>query len=1151
MKHVLSVSFFLLFLQFLSLSNFAQQSGYNISFQHLTTDKGLPSNITYSLTQDSAGFIWIATSDGLARYDGYNTKVFRRSDQSNSIRDNFIYDVFVDIKSNIWIGTNYRGLYLYNPVKEDFIKIDIPLAGHDNAPLGTIRKIRQDSSGMLWLCTQSNGVILFNPDTYASEHLYYDNTNQNSIASDEVIDVGFDIAGNTWLAHRDSGITILNADRELIGNFKHTPYSKYKLPNNSINTIYTTPEGITFVGTRNSACYFNISDSTFNTLTNSETFSFHYNRQNQLFIGSSDGIYVLKGTEKVNHYRHIPTNSNSLTNNLIRHCYEDNSGVMWFCTRAGGVNYFYPKKKMFQVYRHNSSDKHSLSHNLIRSFSHDAAGNLWVGTVQNGIDILSAEDGKFYNIFNGSFQGLHFRSNSIVKLYSDKSKNMWIGTWGDGVFLLKRGTSEFIPISKGKTSSDIILDIFEDSQGNIWIGTENGLDIYNPESKAFRQFVYDDNDTNSIAPFGIQSNCIVEDIHGDFWVGSYGGLSHFSRRNVSDSIFNDEFNIRKYSSESPDSTRLSENRIISLNYNGEVYPNKLMVGTYGGGLQVVLFDKQGVEVIKSYTTYNGLSNNVIYASQTDKSGNIWMSTSYGLTKFDAENYVFKTYGLNDGLQDYQFFWGASLIDTAGYFYFGGVSGYNKFHPDSILDDKFIPPVVFTEFRIYNKPVSVGEELNNRIILTESINSIDKIKLTHKESMFSISFSSLHYAFSEDNLYEYMLEGFDKEFIRVGHDQRIATYTNLDAGTYTFMVKGSNFDGAWNPELKTLTIKIIPPFRKTIFFRILVILLAVIFTGSFFLFRMAQIRHMGIVLKQSVEDKTFELNASNQLLKEQAHELQTTNDQLLERTTELHDINALLEARQQKVEEQSEELRIQAETLRDTNTELELANAAKDKFFSILSHDLKNPFNYILGSSEILFRQFQKLSDEKKLSYSRRIYTTAESTYALLENLLTWSRTQRKKIIPEPIKLKVFDVIDQSIQILEGRMKSKEITLESDIDKNLTVFFDNNMIHAVVRNILTNAVKFTRRKGKIKILAEEAGPNTTIRFSDDGIGMSKEKLASLFLIDKTVSVVGTEGETGTGLGLILSNEFVLANNGTLKIESEENEGTTVILTVPSK
>jgi signal transduction histidine kinase len=169
----------------------------------------------------------------------------------------------------------------------------------------------------------------------------------------------------------------------------------------------------------------------------------------------------------------------------------------------------------------------------------------------------------------------------------------------------------------------------------------------------------------------------------------------------------------------------------------------------------------------------------------------------------------------------------------------------------------------------------------------------------------------------------------------------------------------------------------------------------------------------------------------------------------------------------------------------------------------------------------------------------------------LENLLTWSRTQRKKIIPEPIKLKVFDVIDQSIQILQGRMKSKEITLESDIDKNLTVFFDNNMIHAVVRNILTNAVKFTRRKGKIKILAEEAGPNTTIRFSDDGIGMSKEKLASLFLIDKTVSVVGTEGETGTGLGLILSNEFVLANNGTLKIESEENEGTTVILTVPSK
>ena len=1129
----------------------SQKVASDINFKHLNTEKGLPSNITYSLTQDSTGFIWIASSDGLARFDGYSTKIFRRGMKSTDLQDNFIYDVFVDSKSRIWVGTNYNGLFLYDPVTEAFSHVSINLARNNNSDLVTVRKIREGPKGKLWLATQTDGVIVLDPESYRFDHLVRQPDGLNGIVSNEIIDIAFDNHKHAWIASRDSGITVLDTARNKLINFTEKNLNTKGNFYNTINSLYYGANNTMYIGTRSAAIAFQAEDSSFTSLVDKETYAFLVSKQNGLYIGTSEGIFIAEENEQqMRQYRNVSAYPNSLSNNLIRYVFEDNSGVIWFCTRAGGVNYFYPSRKEFETFSHDPAQPNSLSHNLIRSFAHDGDGNLWVATVQNGIDILSAEDQKFYNINTDSFNGIRFQNTSLVKLFTDRNKNIWIGTWGQGLFKLDRGSKTIRPVAYGKFTSNIILDIYEDSQGNMWIGTENGLDIYNPTTDKIRSFMHNPDRENTITPFGVQSNCIVEDINGDFWVGNYGGLNYLKRKHFSERIFDDDFLITNYTNASEKHIKLNDNRIINIEYKQDIYPDKLIVGSYGGGLHVVHFEENGAELIKVYTTVNGLSNNVVYASLIDSRGDIWISTTYGLTKFDARQYRFKSYGPNDGLQDYQFFWGASMIDSVGNLYFGGVSGYNKFHPQKIVDDDYIPPVVLTDLRIFNRSIKVGDTINKRIILQESINEIEMIELGPHENMFSIGFSALHFAYPEDNSYEYMLEGFDDDYIAAHPDQRLATYTNLDAGTYTFKVRGSNFDGLWNPIDKKLKIKITPPFRKTLTFRILVILLTALVTGSYFLLKLRQEKHLGSILQRSVEEKTSELNKSNKLLQLQAKELVTANRQLTERSNKLNEINEQLEKRQQKVEDQAEELRSQAEVLQSTNIELEKSNAAKDKFFSILSHDLKNPFSFILGSSEVLYRQFKKLPEDKKQSYAKRIYNAAESTYNLLENLLTWSRTQRKKIVPDPIKIKVFDVVNQCIQVLDGKIKSKELSIERKIDDSLIVIADNNMLYTIILNILTNAIKFSNIKGSIQLSATRKNQFVEIVIKDDGVGMSKEKVSSLFQIDKTVSTEGTKGETGTGLGLILCHEFVTANNGHIAVSGEEGKGTTVSISLPT-
>jgi len=533
-----------------------------------------------------------------------------------------------------------------------------------------------------------------------------------------------------------------------------------------------------------------------------------------------------------------------------------------------------------------------------------------------------------------------------------------------------------------------------------------------------------------------------------------------------------------------------------------------------------------------FTIADGLPNDVFNGILIDNKNNLWLSTNKGITRFNHVSKTIKNLDLLDGLQGNQFIHGSYFMSSSGKMYFGGLNGYNSFYPDDIQDNKFEPPVYITDLLIYFKEVQINEEGSP---LTKSITETDKIVLTHKQSVITFRYTALNYLNSEKNQYAYQLEGFDKEWNHVG-SRREVTFTNLDPGSYLFRVKASNNDGIWNEEGRSIAITIRPPWWQTLVFKIAALLFVLALLAGFYFYRVSQLNKQKIDLEKLVKERTGEIEEKNRMLTKQAAELNETN--------------TLLEERQLKIEEQTEELMTQKENLEEVNAHLKELNSTKDKFFSIIAHDLKNPFNTILGFSELLNMKYNRLSEEKKLRYLEVIFSSSKNIYNLLENLLQWARTQTDKIAFEPIVFSLKQLVEQNLNLLKENITTKKINIEHKIEDSCDVYADRNMINTVIRNLLTNAIKFTHSGGDIAINSLRKDGHIEISIKDSGIGMSAEEIKNIFRVDANFSRSGTDGETGTGLGLILCKEFIVKNGGTIWVESTPGQGSIFSFTIPA-
>jgi signal transduction histidine kinase len=421
-------------------------------------------------------------------------------------------------------------------------------------------------------------------------------------------------------------------------------------------------------------------------------------------------------------------------------------------------------------------------------------------------------------------------------------------------------------------------------------------------------------------------------------------------------------------------------------------------------------------------------------------------------------------------------------------------------------------------------------------LEKHISVSDEITLDYDQNVFSIGFTAMNMINPERNIYAYIMEGFEPEW-NYGETKREVTYTNLDPGKYTFRVKAANNDGVWNEEGISLQINILPPWYRTNMFYVSLFLLLMAAPFTYYRLRTAALRRQKRRLTQVVAEKTLKLRKNNEALKL--------------RTVELNRINYILEERQQVIEHQSTELENQASNLKQTNLELHKLNNTKDRLFSIIAHDLRSPFNTILGFSDLLIESVDKEDINQISNYARFVHDASLQVFNLLENLLCWARSQTNEIKYNPTNTDLDEIVHDNLDLLKESFLKKELKVVTDGYENYPVFVDLDMLRTILRNLLINAIKFTPKGGVISLKTEKLGNLVKLSVIDNGVGISKEDLQLLTIAGEQRNTKGTDGEFGSGLGLVLCNEFIIRNNGRLVIESEPGKGSTFSVLLPIK
>jgi PAS domain S-box-containing protein len=652
--------------------------------------------------------------------------------------------------------------YLYNPNNSKSLS-------QNNVP-----SIFEDSQKRLWIGTD-RGLNHFNRETKEFTRYVNDPQNPHSISPNGIWEICEGRSGNLWIGTWGGGLNMFDSKKGLFVRYQNNPNDPTSLSDNIVRAIYEDHNGNLWIGTGGGGL-------------------------NKFVAGSMDG-----DNGQFVHYQNNPQDPMSLSGNSVFSIFEDQLGVLWIGTNFSGINKYNLSRRQFFLYRNHSDDANSLSKNSIQAIREDSQGIIWIGTDGKGLDRLDRKKNHFTHYVNDPKDPTSLSSNLSRSVCEDRTNRLWIGT-ADGLncFDWKRG--KFIRYQNDinnphSISNSAAWTVYNDRAGNIWVGTfGGGLNRFDEAKGEFTSYVHDQNDPKSISDNYIWT--MYEDSSGIFWIGTLkGGLERFNPK---------EGTFKHYKADRQDPNSISDDKVLCLY---EDHTGVLWVGTVNG---LNKFDRKTGN-FHCYKEKDGLPNNSIQGILEDDHGNLWLSTNHGLSKLNPGTGSFKNYYENYGLQSNEFGVNACCKLKSGEMAFGGVNGFNIFHPDSIIDDQSLPRIVFTDFQIFNKTVVIGENADGRTILAKSISECTEIHLSYKDNVFSLEFAALHYTSPKDNLYAYMMEGFEKEWNYTDANRRFVTYTNLSGGTYTFRVKASNNQGIWNEQATSIRIIIAPPFWKTIWF----------------------------------------------------------------------------------------------------------------------------------------------------------------------------------------------------------------------------------------------------------------------------------------------------------------------------------------------
>lgn len=1057
----------LIFLFLFSFLSFNWLFAQKIFFRNYTVMDGLCANTIWDIEQDEQGFMWFGTKYGLSRFDGHEFKSYQ-FDKKNpkSIGNNFIRKIFKYNDHTFWIGTD-NGIYVFD-LRTEVFKLFLPIGNK------FINDIFRDSKQNIWIATKANGIY-----KYQSKQKHIDNyvfqSNRPGLSSNEISKIIEDGKGNIWIGTYGKGIDVLNPSTGLIKNFSNSN-KKASLSNNFILSLFKDLNNNIWIGTMSGGLsFYNHDSNTFKLYDKSGSSGISDNIIRDIYQYDAKEIYFAteKGLnvfdikkQKFKSYQSRDDDLYSISDDAVYTVYRDKEGGFWIGTFFGGLNYYNENFSNLEYY-YPSGANGSLAGKAVSSFLKAKDNQLWVGTEDAGLNVFNTQDKTFKRYpFSPNQEKLSY--HNIHALYQDSAKNIWVGMYTGGLNVINTQTGKVKrynnePQNARSLSDNSVYSIDEDRQGRIWVSTISGLNLYNPKTDDFIR----------IQDKHLFRTCIYQvyqDKNRTLWIATYdnGLIKMVPSGKTTRFIMNSA------------KSSITSNKVISILDDDQ---GNLWLGTDGGGLNIFNIAKE------TFTDANdkyGITSDVIYGVIKQDKNIFWLSTNKGIFEVNVNAKTSRNFNKWDNLQSQQYNYKAFFKNDDGKIYFGGIKGFNVFNPKAIKHNSQKAPIVFTNFQIFNKALPIADGTSP---LTKTINFTKKLTLKHNQSVISIEYAQLSFIAPNKAQYAFKMDGFDKDWNKVGSQQK-ATYTNLPAGNYRFLVTELNSSELPFKQPYALDIQILPPFYKTkiaYFLYFIFLVGAVYFLSRLFLEKAKRKNEVKLERLKNINEKEF-YKQKIEFFTVMAHEIRTPLSLIIAPLEKL--LN-----KKQTDEEDASQLQIMEE---NSDRLLTLVNQLLD--FRRIESDIYNihlekveVVNLVTGICD----KFSAMTYQKGINF--HVVCNKESIYVMLD--------------PEAIN-----------------------KIISNLLINASKFARENVTVAI-------SVKEAANSDEQKLLR--------ISVEDDGIGIPQTELESIFTKFFKVQTQDHYYNNlgGSGIGLALAKSLVKKHNGELLVESEQNVRTTFTVDIP--